>query len=94
MYSRARSYLASEVPRLFSGYTHYVDVKRDHRGRSLIDPDIGVLSQTALEALASGLSVVTVRGVVAPGDPRIPPRDVEYAGRIFLEVVSRFVGGV
>lgn len=81
-----RTFKWRQMPDLFKGYSHYIDIKRDHLGEMLIRGE--VLSMTALEALASGLTVLTqereVRG--------LPPKhQLENSGKIFLETVSPIV---
>lgn len=79
-----RTFTHNEIPIIFAQYSHYIDVKRDVEGRQLIHD--GVLSLTALEALAAGLKVITPDGLVK----QLPAEyDREASLKAFLGVVSR-----
>jgi hypothetical protein len=78
-----RTFRWRDMPQLFEKYTHYVDVKKDAMGTQLIKK--GVLSMTALEALLSGLTVITPEGEVR-GLPE--KHGVDTAGRIFTETLA------
>lgn len=78
-----RTFKWRQMPGLFEKYSHYIDVKRGHRGEMLIKN--GVLSLTALEALLSGLTVVTQDGEVR-GLPE--KHGMDTAGRLFMEVLA------
>lgn len=82
---RDRNIPYSLMPSTLRQFTHYIDVKRDHRGVSLIKS--GVLSLTALEALGSGLTVITEDGLIKGLDPK---HRIEYSGPLFLKTVKDF----
>lgn len=83
-----RNIAYSDMPEFMHGYTHYIDVKRDATGRSLINPAKNILSLTALEALASGLTVITEQGEVK-GLPK--QHKIEYAGKLFLDTLKGYI---
>jgi hypothetical protein len=77
----------SELPNVFLNYTHYVDFKRDHLRRSLIDPEKGVFSLTGLEALAFGLKLITDKGIIA----KSPPDNRKSSGELFIKILKEYV---
>lgn len=61
----------AEMPQIFNGYTHYVDIKRDHTDRVLISRPTDTGSLIGLQALACGCEVLTLGG----GRPKgLPPQ--------------------
>jgi glycosyltransferase involved in cell wall biosynthesis len=72
----------ADMPSIFGGYTHYIDVKRDGAGRVLISNPGDSGSLIGLQALACGCEVLTVNGARPLG---LPPehRPENVAKRLF-----------
>ncbi len=78
-----------EVPVLLNRFTHYVDVKRDGAGRVLVSKPDDTGSLLGLQALACGLTVLTLSGE-RHGLP--PEHEPDNVSKRLLEIYREVIG--